>query len=414
MRAALALLRRGQTRVAELITARFPLEQTGAALAAQRSGEALKAVVRAVRAALLFGAEDLRVHDVPDPVPGPGEVLVRIEAATTCGTDVKSWQRGHPLLTTYPASFGHEMAGVREDTGERVLVGDSVACGTLPPLPAGRPQICSDPRWVFGGFAELMAAPEEALHAVPDGLEPAAAAMAEPLAAAVHAIARAPARPIAPDVGVLGGGPMGQMLAALLVAEGRTVTLADRHAERRAQAEAAGAMTAERLADHDVVFEAVGRPDAWREAVAGLRPRRLRRVRRRLRGRHRRRAPDPPAPLRRARPPRRLPPLARGGRPRARAARRGRGGLARPGRRPDRARRPAHGARQRTRAGAQVGRHGPSAEHGHGGAVEHHGDHEDARGSARRRRARRGGAEEDHLQADPDRLRDLEASPSGR
>ena len=91
--------------------------------------------------------------------------------------------------------------------------------------------------------------------------------MAEPLAAAVHAIARAPARPLAPDVGVLGGGPMGQMLAALLVAEGRTVTLADRHAERRAQAEAAGAMTRERLADHDVVFEAVGRPDAWREAV---------------------------------------------------------------------------------------------------------------------------------------------------
>jgi len=68
-------------------------------------------------------------------------------------------------------------------------------------------------------------------------------------------------------VGVLGGGPMGQMLAALLVAEGRTVTLADRHIERRAQAEAAGAMSAERLADHDVVFEAVGRPEAWREAV---------------------------------------------------------------------------------------------------------------------------------------------------
>ena len=107
---------------------------------------------------------------------------------------------------------------------------------------------------------------------MPDGLEPGAAAMAEPLAAAVHAIARAPAKEIAPDVGVLGGGPMGQMLAALLVAEGRTVTVADHHAERRAQAEAAGAMSAERLADHDVVFEAVGRPDAWREAVQACAP----------------------------------------------------------------------------------------------------------------------------------------------
>jgi L-iditol 2-dehydrogenase len=96
--------------------------------------------------------------------------------------------------------------------------------------------------------------------------------MAEPLAAAVHAIDRAPAREIAPDAGVLGGGPMGQMLAALLVAEGRTVTLADRHGERRAQAEAAGAMSAERLTDHDVVFEAVGRPEAWREAVQACAP----------------------------------------------------------------------------------------------------------------------------------------------
>jgi L-iditol 2-dehydrogenase len=71
---------------------------------------------------------------------------------------------------------------------------------------------------------------------------------------------------------VLGGGPMGQMLAALLVAEERTVTVADRHPERRAQAEATGAMSAESLADHDVVFEAVGRPDAWRLAVQSCVP----------------------------------------------------------------------------------------------------------------------------------------------
>ena len=96
--------------------------------------------------------------------------------------------------------------------------------------------------------------------------------MAEPLAAAVHAVDRAPARAIAPDAGVLGGGPMGQMIAALLVAEGRTVTVADRHAERRAQAEALGAATAEALADHDVVFEAVGRPEAWRAAVGAAVP----------------------------------------------------------------------------------------------------------------------------------------------
>jgi len=221
---------------------------------------------------VLHGPGDLRVEDVPDPEPAAGEVLVRIEAATTCGTDVKMWRRGHPILDAYPARFGHEMAGVREDTGRRVLVGDSVACGSCRACAAGRPQICRDARWVLGGFAEWIAAPEAALHPVPDGLDAAGAAMAEPLAAAVHAVRRAPARPIAPDAGVLGGGPMGLMLAAVLVAEGRTVTLADRHAERRAQAEALGAMSAERLADHDVVFEAVGRPEAWRAAVQACAP----------------------------------------------------------------------------------------------------------------------------------------------
>jgi L-iditol 2-dehydrogenase len=225
-----------------------------------------------MRAAVLYGPGDLRVHDVPEPEPGPGEVLVRIEAATTCGTDVKMWRRGHPVLAGYPARFGHETAGLRADTGERVLVGDSVACGACAQCRAGRPQICRDPHWVLGGFAEAIAAPEAALHAVPDGVEPAAAAMAEPLAAAVHAIERAPAREIAPDVGVLGGGPMGQMLAALLVHEGRVVTLADRHPERRAQAEALGARPAELLSDHDVVFEAVGRPEAWRAAVQAAAP----------------------------------------------------------------------------------------------------------------------------------------------
>jgi L-iditol 2-dehydrogenase len=221
----------------------------------------------------LYGPEDLRVAEVADPVPGPDEVLVEIEAATTCGTDVKMWRRGHPkLLPSYPARFGHEMAGRRADTGERVLVGDSVACGACRPCRSGRAQICRSPRWVLGGFAELIAAPTAALHAVPDGLDAAAAAMAEPLAAAVHAVARAPAREIAPDVGVLGGGPMGQMLAAVLVAQGRTVTVCDRHAERREQAAAAGAIAAQDLADHDVVFEAVGKPAAWRAAVEACAP----------------------------------------------------------------------------------------------------------------------------------------------
>lgn len=219
-----------------------------------------------MRAAILYGPLDLRVVQVPEP---DREVIVEIEAATTCGTDVKMWRHGHRILPPYPCAFGHETAGVRIDTGERVLVSDSLPCGRCDPCRASRPQICRSPRWVLGGFAERIAAPAHALHVIPDGLPAAAAAMAEPLAAAVHAVGRGTD---ADDVGVLGGGPMGLMLCSVLVAQGRSVTIADHHPERLDQARQLGARAVERLDQHALVFEAVGRPEAWRRAAEAASP----------------------------------------------------------------------------------------------------------------------------------------------
>jgi len=215
---------------------------------------------------MLHGPGDLRVEEVAEP---QGEVLVTVEAATACATDLKALRHGHLILGPYPARFGHETVGLRDDSGERVLVGDSVACGGCAACMAGRTQLCERMTWVLGGFAERIAAPAAALHAVPEGLQAAGAAMAEPLAAAVHAVARAGA---AADAAILGGGTMGLMLARLLVLEGREVTLCDRHPLRRAQAQALGARAVQRLGRHELVLEAVGRPESWRTAIGAAKP----------------------------------------------------------------------------------------------------------------------------------------------
>jgi L-iditol 2-dehydrogenase len=219
-----------------------------------------------MRAAVLHGPDDLRVREVQEP---EGEVIVEVRAASACGTDRKMLRHGHRILGGYPARFGHETAGVRVDDGARVLVGDSVACGSCHACVSARAAICRAPTWVLGGFAERIGAPEAALHTLPDELEFAGGAMAEPLAACVHAVGRGGD---AVDVAVLGGGTIGLMLARLLVLDGRTVVVCDRHPQRRAQAEALGARSAPKLGAHDLVFEAVGRVEAWEQALAAARP----------------------------------------------------------------------------------------------------------------------------------------------
>jgi L-iditol 2-dehydrogenase len=221
-----------------------------------------------MRAAILHGPGDLRVEDVPEP---EGEAIVEVRAATTCGTDLKMLRHGHPTLGAYPARFGHETAGIRLDTDERVLVGDSVPCGACGPCRAGATHLCRAMTWVMGGFAERIGAPAAALHLIPDGLPFAAAAMAEPLAACVHAVGRGTREH---EVAVLGGGTIGLMLARLLVLDGRDVVVVDRHPERRAQADDLGARGVASTGGEQValVFEAVGRPEAWHDAASTAAP----------------------------------------------------------------------------------------------------------------------------------------------
>jgi L-iditol 2-dehydrogenase len=247
-----------------------------------------------VRAALLYGPGDLRIEDVPAPHPGPGEVVLAIGAAATCGTDVKSVKRGHPSLGPYPARLGHEFAGTvsaigpgvtQVAPGDVVFCGDSAPCGACRQCLRGRESLCEDLLYVLGGFAEQLLIPERVaaknLHRLPDGVPLALAPLAEPLACAVHAL---DVLTVEGPVAILGAGSLGLMLTALVNDAGGAPIVLDPHPERLATAKRFGAahtIQATRGADDvdavrthlpDLVIEAVGRPEAWELAVRMAEP----------------------------------------------------------------------------------------------------------------------------------------------
>ena len=189
--------------------------------------------VRAVIAARYWAPRDVRVEQVAEPEPGAGEVVLRIEAALTCGTDAKCYRRGHPvLLGPAPAPFGHEYAGVvvacGEDApfseGDLVCGVNSAPCGECSPCATGREELCTDLYPLLNGaYAQMLRVPARIarvnLHRVPDGVSPEVAAAIEPLACAVHGADDADARP-GQRIAILGRGPLGRLLALACEARG--------------------------------------------------------------------------------------------------------------------------------------------------------------------------------------------------
>ena len=253
-----------------------------------------------MKAARLHGPGDLRIDDIPEPVAGPGEVVLRIGAAASCHTDVKSVLRGHPSLGPYPARLGHEFAGTVESVGEGVtnvapgdvvLCSDSAPCGGCHQCLRGRESLCEDLQYLLGGFAEKLLVPERVtrtnLHPLPDGVPLRLAPVAEPLACAVHALDVVTLHADEP-VAILGGGSLGLMLCGLIASAGGAPIVLDPHPERLEQAARFGAahtILATRGAEDverlraltggrgaELVIEAVGRPEAWELAVAMAAP----------------------------------------------------------------------------------------------------------------------------------------------
>lgn len=220
-----------------------------------------------MRAAIFHAPLDVRIEDRPEPAAGPGELVIRIDAALTCGTNAKTYRRGHPvLLGPPPAPFGHEYAGTVVAAGlgapfavgARVCGANSAPCGACAACLRGREELCANLLPLLNGaYAELLRIPARIaavnVHALPDGVRPELAAMIEPLACALNGVDASEAR-AGERVAVLGRGALGRMIAAALVARGcEVVTLASRDADPELPCER--------------VIEAAGTLEAWERAV---------------------------------------------------------------------------------------------------------------------------------------------------
>ncbi len=211
-----------------------------------------------MNAAVLYGREDVKIERVDIPRVADDEVLVRVEVALTCGTDLKVWKQGfHARMIKPPALFGHELAGVIEEQGRsvnggvhkgmRVLPANSAPCNTCFFCRKGQPNLCEDLLFNNGAYAEYIRIPgrivRQNMLEIPEGVSFVDAAMAEPLACVLRGIHETGIRP-ADTVVVIGCGPIGLKFIRVLSTRGvRVIALGKRKTQTRA-AERLGAVAA--------------------------------------------------------------------------------------------------------------------------------------------------------------------------
>jgi len=255
-----------------------------------------------MRMARWYAPEEIRLDEVPVPLPGPGEVLVKIGAALTCGTDFKTFKRGHPrLIKEIPGPFGHEMAGsvaavgagvARFQAGDRVVVGNSAPCFKCFYCQRKSYSLCEHLQFLNGAYADYILVPsriaEVNLYKIPPALPYAVAALAEPLACVLNAFEK-----VAPKAGetlaLLGAGPMGVLFAQLARLRGLHLVAIARDPQKLENLRRLGASEVVSLTQDerplekarqflnegrgaDCVIEAVGLPEMWELACALSRP----------------------------------------------------------------------------------------------------------------------------------------------
>ena len=255
-------------------------------------------------AAMFYAPLDVRMEFRPIPQPSVGEVLLKVAAATTCGTDVKTYLRGHPLIIQQiPSGFGHEVSGVVAATGlgvtqcvegDAIVIANSAPCMQCFYCQRGKLSLCENLLFLNGAYAEYILVPERIVRTNLYRLLPnssmIAAALTEPLACALHGI---DACEIAQGdtVVILGSGPLGLLLTAIAKLKGAYTIITGRNTNRLALASQFGADEMIDTSQHslkeerdailnkiearrgaDIVIEAVGIPETWELAASLVRP----------------------------------------------------------------------------------------------------------------------------------------------
>jgi L-iditol 2-dehydrogenase len=249
-----------------------------------------------MKAAMLYGVKDLRIEDVETPKVGASEVLVRVRAATTCGTDLKIYQRGYvERVIKLPTVFGHEWAGDVVEVGAglewpkkgmRVRAGNSAPCLRCTMCQKGKYNLCENMIWLWGAYAEYIKVPARMvavnMQEIPQHVSYEEAAVAEPLACVLHGVEEVGVR-LGDSVAVIGAGPIGllHLLTVKKMGAGKVI-LIDLVEERLDFARKLGAdetvnagkenveEKVRRLTGGygaDVVIEAIGLPATWEQAL---------------------------------------------------------------------------------------------------------------------------------------------------
>ncbi len=243
-----------------------------------------------MKALVYNGPEQLNFQDMPDPVRGARDCLIRIEHVGICGSDMHAWA-GHDERRPAPLILGHEAAGLVIEgplKGQRVTVNPLVSCGVCDMCTGGRENLCARREIISmpprqGAFAELLTMPVGNLVVLPDGFPSQIAALAEPLACGWHAVrlgSRVLDNPIAEaSCLVLGGGAIGLGAALVLASQGAAqIWVAETNAARRSIVAQSGPFkvydpTTEAGPDAvDLVVDGVGFEATRKAAFAKVRP----------------------------------------------------------------------------------------------------------------------------------------------